>query len=151
MKKRSYRKRKLSEDVDREDESEDVRKVLEETRELQKFRDRPKGVSAAGLALGKKVDREQENEADPFKITTGGLLDMKNMKDNKKNEEEQVTLEGTFASESRQRDEDTRMMKYIDEEMAKRKGVKQQTDEDPSGFEARKASLYALPENLKVI
>jgi hypothetical protein len=44
MKKRSYRKRKLSEDVDREDESEDVRKVLEETRELQKFRDRPKGV-----------------------------------------------------------------------------------------------------------
>jgi hypothetical protein len=124
--------------------------------------------SAAGLALGKKVDREQENEADPFKITTGGLLDMKNMKDNKKlsspylsdswnyctynrNEEEQVTLEGTFASESRQRDEDTRMMKYIDEEMAKRKGVKQQTDEDPSGFEARKASLYALPENLKVI
>lgn len=61
-----------------------------------------------------------------------------------RSEEEEVSLEGTFASETRQRDEDTRMlefypwvtwwieneqvccrMQYIDEEMAKRKGVEQ--------------------------
>ncbi|XP_062515410.1 splicing factor C9orf78 homolog [Corticium candelabrum] len=147
--KRTYRKRKLSDDAD-EDAVEGVSKVLEETRELQKFRERSKGVSAAGLAFGKKIDREQETETDPFKITTGGLIDMKNIRDSKKGDEEEVSLEGTFASETHQRDEDTRMMQYIDEEMAKRKGIKQDSGEPQSAFEARKAALYTLPENLKV-
>jgi hypothetical protein len=38
----------------------DFRSKLEETKELQKLRKRPHGVSVVGLALGKKVTMEEE-------------------------------------------------------------------------------------------
>eukprot|EP00118_Oscarella_pearsei_P028352 m.1954 g.1954 ORF g.1954 m.1954 type:complete len:298 (+) comp8092_c0_seq2:155-1048(+) len=151
--KRNYRKRRHYSDSEGEEEAGDVRQTLEETKEVQKFRQRPKGVSAAGLAWGKKCSREEEmQETDPFKLKTGGLVKLSKTKEKEEEEEDMgISLKETFASETRHREEDKRMMQYIDDQMAKKKGDRQESDKDLNYFEAKKAALYSLPEPLRAI
>ncbi len=71
--------RKSSDSDDEEDKSEVNKAALEETIELQKLRKRAHGVNAATLASGKKVTKVDElvhNDPDPFKLKTGGLLNL---------------------------------------------------------------------------
>jgi hypothetical protein len=66
-KRRQYRRREASDeeteaDDDHEKPAEEdgtVSKVLDEMREMQKYRKRPAGVSAVGLAFGKKFTEEE--------------------------------------------------------------------------------------------
>jgi len=91
--KKNFRKARNEEDSDEDDseakkaknEEEDLNlSKLEETRELQKLRQRTSGLSHVTLAVGKKVSRVEEevgvDAQDPFKLKTGGLLDLKKAK-----------------------------------------------------------------------
>ncbi|XP_077986571.1 splicing factor C9orf78-like [Glandiceps talaboti] len=156
-KRKQFRRRQESSDSEEEDAAtEDVRAVLLETKEAQKFRKRQVGVSALGLAYGQKISKAEElTTNDPFKLKTGGLIDMKKVKDRNRDRSEEdqdrdvVDMGSTFAAETNRRDEDADMMKYIEEQMAKKKGqalekeleTKHKTGED---------LLYELPDRLRV-
>ncbi|XP_067662351.1 splicing factor C9orf78 homolog [Haliotis asinina] len=148
---RNVRKRRHSSDSDNSDkEREDVISKLDDIKELQKMRGRQNGVSAASLALGKKIEKTEEVEdADPFKMKTGGFIDMKSLKKVPVTGEAAEAIGTAFAAETNRRDEDTEMLKYVEDELAKRKGraVKSESKEDKNRAED---SLYQLPEHLKV-
>ncbi|XP_006816484.1 procollagen galactosyltransferase 2-like, partial [Saccoglossus kowalevskii] len=114
----------------------DIVAILEETKEAQKFRKRQSGN-------------------DPFKLETGGLVDMKQIKDRNRDRSEEdtdrdvVDMGSTFAAETNRRDEDADMMKYIEEQMAKRKG-KAMTKEEERRLKSAEDLLYELPARLQV-
>lgn len=131
---------------------------IEEMKEIQKLRERSKGVSIAGLAAGRKLALEEEIlTRDPFKISSGGLINMQNLKAGKPKpsvDDAYDTSIGTqFSAETNKRDEDEEMMKYIEEELKKRKG--QDSEEDVNSADNNKymtpeeAALFSLPFHLR--
>uniref|UniRef100_A0A1I8NQ27 Telomere length and silencing protein 1 homolog n=1 Tax=Stomoxys calcitrans TaxID=35570 RepID=A0A1I8NQ27_STOCA len=134
---------------------------LAEIKERQKLRERPHGVSVVGLALGKKLAPEEEiTIKDPFNVKTGGLVNMHALKSGSMKEAEDdaydVGIGTKFSAETNKRDEDEEMMKYIEQELQKRKGLsQQQTAENETMADAQKyltpeeAALYALPDHLR--
>lgn len=122
-KRKNIRKRRAS---DSDDEDEILHEKLEETKELQKLRERPNGVNVVALATGQKVSLEEELTCkDPFKVKAGGLVNMQAIKSNKiktVNDAYDTGIGTQFSAETNKRDEDEEMMKYIDEEISKRKG-----------------------------
>lgn len=137
MSRRNYRKRRVAEDEDDANEQVSTTDLLEERKEIQKFRKRPKGVSAVGLALGKELPPEESAVNDPFKMKTGGLIQMNDLiQDRDRDRDDEgtgmsVNIGANFAAETNRRDEDTMMLKYIEEEMTKRKGSDQDDKDDP--------------------
>ena len=85
-KRKNFRQRRGSDEEDRsgdkrEGEEEDFdREALIETMEKQKLRQRSAGISNITLAVGRKVSKAEEMAAkdaeDPFKIKSGGLVDL---------------------------------------------------------------------------
>ena len=138
-----------------EDDSEVNQDALEETIELQKLRKRSHGVNAATLASGKKVSKVDEmvnNDPDPFKLKTGGLLTLDKAKQAVKEQEAEETEIGTqFSKETRVRDEDEEMRKFIEVEMEKRRG--KNTNEDDANkikyLSPEEQALLSLPEHLR--
>ena len=129
MSKRNYRKRRQVEEDEETNgtKEETVLDSLEERKELQKLRKRQKGVSAAGLAMGEEATPRQETEGDPFRGKTGGLWDMDVIKDRERDregeeKERSISLGSSFAVETNRRDEDTHMLRYIEDEMKRRRG-----------------------------
>nr|CAG4652227.1 EOG090X0F7F [Triops cancriformis] len=167
IKRKNLRKRKLSDEDTTEEErkpdelpeeSEDLLAKLEETKERQKLRQKPHGVNVISLALGKKVTVEEEILVrDPFKANTGGMVDMKALKSGKmkQNDDTYDTGIGTqFSAETNTRDEDAEMMKYIDQELAKKKGQNKdkEKEEEENGkkyLSPEEAALQAVPEFLR--
>ncbi|XP_050399255.1 splicing factor C9orf78 homolog [Patella vulgata] len=150
------RKRRHSSDSDEDSEKEEEAITkLEEIRELQKCRGRQKGVSAASLALGKKIPKTVESDTcDPFKMKTGGFVDMKALKSKPLKVDAEVTeaIGTAFAAETNRRDEDAEMVKYVEEELAKRKGRSAQ-EENGGGIlptEENDDQLYNLPDYLQI-
>lgn len=125
IKKRSLRQRIKLEDDESEDEEQILAK-LEEAKELQKLRERPNGVSVIALATGQKISVEEEITCkDPFKVKAGGMVNMQALKSGKVKQVDDAydTGIGTqFSAETNKRDEDEEMMKYIEDQLAKRKG-----------------------------
>ncbi|RVE51168.1 hypothetical protein evm_004133 [Chilo suppressalis] len=120
-------KRNLRQRV-KEEESDDEEHILaklEETKELQKLRERPNGVSVIALASGEKTSIEDEVTCkDTFKVKSGGMVNMQALKSGKVKQVDDAydTGRGTqFSAETNKRDEDEEMMKYIEEQLAKRK------------------------------
>ncbi|EDW72642.1 uncharacterized protein Dwil_GK17111 [Drosophila willistoni] len=153
---KNLRQRKNSDDDDKEEQL-----TLDEIKERQRLRQRPNGVSLVGLALGKKIAPEEELAIkDPFNVKTGGLVNMQTLKSGKMKEADDaydVGIGTQFSAETNKRDEDEEMMKYIEQELQKRKGGA--TDADTGGdnddSDAHKyltpedAALYALPDHLR--
>lgn len=136
MSRRNYRKRRVTEDEDDQNEEDSTTDLLEERKEIQKFRKRPKGVSAVGLALGKELPPEESVVNDPFKLKTGGLVQVNDLiqdRDRDRDDEGMgmsVNIGANFAAETNRRDEDTMMLKYIEEEMTRRKGADKNNKDD---------------------
>nr|XP_054770191.1 splicing factor C9orf78 homolog [Lytechinus pictus] len=161
-KKRNIRQRKTSSDSEDDGESnKDIRSILEETKEAQKFRERPHGVSATALLTGKKMTKVEEmNDDDPFNLKAGGMLNMKDIKDRNRDRSDEAydrdvaNMGSTFAVETNQRDEDAEMMKYIEIEMNKKKGLDLDKESDPTTegpkHKTPEDKLYELPDHLKV-
>ncbi|XP_057290470.1 splicing factor C9orf78 homolog [Hydractinia symbiolongicarpus] len=144
-KKRNYRRKQAVHDDEDEEEADIVLTSIEERKELQKFRSRPKGVSAESLLVGKKVEIVPETKHDdPFKLKSGGGLTEMSV-----SKERDLTSIGTnFSSETNQRDEDVELLKYIEEGLRKKKG--EQTDTDEERALTKEDLLYQLPDNINV-
>ncbi|XP_014210083.1 telomere length and silencing protein 1 homolog [Copidosoma floridanum] len=156
---KALRKRKTS-SSDENSGSEDNfnRFQLEELRTVQKLRERPKGVNIVGLALGEAatpIDRIVDS--DPFKVKAGGMVNMAALKNSKiKQDDAYDTGIGTqFNAETNKRDEDDEMVKYIEEELQKRKNKNSINREDDANknkmlyCSPEEAALQAVPEHLR--
>ncbi|GLV42784.1 uncharacterized protein CBL_03524 [Carabus blaptoides fortunei] len=129
-------------------------------KDRQKLRRRPNGVSIVGLALGTKVSVEDEASKDPYKIKSGGMIDMSSLKSGKikRVDDAYDTGIGTqFSVETNKRDEDEEMMKYIEEQLSRRKG-KEKIEVEPEPdtkelkskyFTPEEAALQAVPKHLR--
>ncbi|KAM9324316.1 splicing factor C9orf78 homolog [Gastrophryne carolinensis] len=152
---KNFRRRKASSSEDEEEEGDvttQVRMKLEEAKEIQNLRRRPNGVSATALLVGETLTEEAILADDPFKIKTGGMVDMKKLKERGKDrlgEEEDLNLGTSFSAETNRRDEDADMMKYIETELKKRKGIieKEEKKDKPKSAED---CLYELPDSINV-
>ncbi|CAH2315973.1 Hypothetical predicted protein [Pelobates cultripes] len=152
---RSFRRRKDSSSEEEEDEeiTKEVRMKLEEAKEVQNLRRRQNGVSAVALLVGEKLPEEATLADDPFKIKTGGMVDMKKIKDRGKEkigDEEDLNLGTSFSAETNRRDEDADMMKYIETELKKRKGIVENEEKKVKAKSAEDC-LYELPESINVL
>lgn len=122
------KKKNLRQRIKDEDESDDEELILsklEEAKEIQKLRERPNGVSVVALATGQATISEEITCKDPFSVKSGGMINMQALKSGKVKQVEDAydTGIGTqFSAETNKRDEDEEMMKYIEEQLAKRKG-----------------------------
>jgi len=134
------------------------RLTLDEIKERQRLRQRPNGVSLVGLALGKKIAPEEELAIkDPFNVKTGGLVNMQQLKSGKMKEADDaydVGIGTQFSAETNKRDEDEEMMKYIEQELQKRKGGGTEAAAEDDGdvnkyLTPEDAALYALPDHLR--
>lgn len=154
---KNIRKRIKSEDGDKPDE--EILSKLEETKEKQKLRSKPKGVNILTLAVGKRITVEEEvANKDPFNAKCGGMVNMQALKSGKMKPVDDAydTGIGTqFSAETNKRDEDEEMMKYIEEQLSKKKGVAKDnttdvTDVEPSHkyLSPEEAALLSLPAHL---
>ncbi|KAJ8924990.1 hypothetical protein NQ315_001155 [Exocentrus adspersus] len=147
-KRKHLRQRIKTEESDDDDTLEQTSSKLNEMKELQKLRERPNGVSLMGLALGTKVALEDEIVAkDPFNVKVGGMINMQALKSGKMKQVDDAydTGIGTqFSVETNKRDEDEEMMKFIEEELSKRKGTVDTTEAPETT--TSKSSTYLSPE-----
>ncbi|XP_037781747.1 telomere length and silencing protein 1 homolog isoform X1 [Penaeus monodon] len=155
VKGKSFRRRRDSDDEEEPGpgEEESLLAKLEESKEMRKFRRRQGGISAEGLLVGEKVEKKEGPDDDPFKTKTGGMLDLNQVKNAKKSDDAYDTGIGTsFSAETNRRDEDAEMQKYIEENLAKRKGLTsvEKQDETPRHLTLEEAALHAVPDILRV-
>ena len=148
------RKRPMRQKVDSDDEEDFNKDAMEETLEIQKLRKRSHGVNAVTLASGKKltkVDELVQSEPDPFKLKSGGLLTIDKARQAANHEKEAEDNIGTqFSKETRVRDEDEEMRKFIEIEMKKRRGNDQEHDDLSNKYMSpEEKALMSLPEHLK--
>ena len=151
------RKKPMRQKAASDDEEDFNKDALEETIELQKLRKRSHGVNVVTLASGKKVTKVDElvnSDPDPFKLKSGGLLTIEKAKQAAKVEKEAedgIDNIGTqFSKETRVRDEDEEMRKFIEIEMKKRRGNNQDQEETGDKFlTPEDKALMSLPEHLK--
>ncbi|EFA00334.1 splicing factor C9orf78 [Tribolium castaneum] len=155
---KQLRQRRPSDGSDREEDLEEVSTKLEEMKELQNLRKRPHGVNALGLALGTKITIEDECiSKDPFKVKSGGMVNMQALKSGKVKQVDDAydTGIGTqFSVETNKRDEDEEMMKFIEEELSKKKRKvepqEQAEAENKSAYTSpEEAALRAVPDHLR--
>ncbi|KAI1301404.1 hypothetical protein HDE_02897 [Halotydeus destructor] len=107
-------RRKRDEEQDDEETAEQLEKI-ENIREIQKLKRKVnKGIDAAELLNG--VREEKPKLVKEEKKSGGGLTDAKSIKND-------LDLGNTFSVETNRRDEDADMMKFIEQELAKKKGV----------------------------
>lgn len=155
------------------------RSILEETKEKQKLREKPKGISIAELAIGKKVSVEEEitavrsvsdaiawhnNQSSTFKILqkdvfnskSGGMVNMQAVKSGQfkqNNDDAYDTGIGTqFSAETNKRDEDEEMMKYIEDQLQAKAGAGggANVEEDARKYlTPEEAALFSIPEHLR--
>jgi len=152
------RNRKINSDDSDSDEEKDasVREKVEEMKIIQKLRERPNGVNIAELALGQKVTNDVM-ASDPFNVKSGGMVNMTALKNTKiKQDDAYDTGIGTqFNAETNKRDEDEEMLKYIEEELSKRKNKNSEAGDSSGAGDGlsycspEEAALQAVPEHLR--
>lgn len=157
-KRKPMRQREVEPDNESNDEAEVDLSKLEEMKTVQKLRKRPNGVSIVSLAIGEKVSVEEEDLiSDPFKVKSGGMVNMKALKSGSVKQSDDaydVGIGTQFSAETNKRDEDEEMMKYIEEQLAKKKcktkDEKEEGQDDSSKYlSPEEAALQAVPEHLR--
>ncbi|XP_057334977.1 splicing factor C9orf78 [Microplitis mediator] len=151
------RTRKVYSSDSDDDKNYSVMSKIEETKIIQKLREKPNGVDVRGLALGDRVTGDGVgNSSDPFKVKSGGMVSLSNLKNLKAKDDAYDTGIGTqFNAETNKRDEDEEMVKYIEEQLTKRKNnlsnnPDNQLDSDKNNYcSPEEAALQAVPEHLR--
>lgn len=150
------RKRQSSDDESNEHEEVSIREKVEEMKIIQKLRERPSGVNIVGLALGEKVVPDIMT-SDPFNVKSGGMVNMSALKNTKlkQNDAYETGIGTQFNAETNKRDEDEEMVKYIEEQLSKRKSKNKDeadssTNNDKGSYcSPEEAALQAVPEHLR--
>lgn len=157
VKRRQVRKRRSSSDEETESEQADVDKKeeisvsVDEIKEMQAMRKRTKGISAEDLISTKQFKEQKKVEADPFKIKTGGYVDMKSIKKSSLTAQDLEAIGTSFAAETNRRDEDAEMIKYVEHELNKRKGHDSDEQKSPTKMKKAEDCLFELPEHLRAL
>ncbi|XKL61413.1 hypothetical protein PGB90_008470 [Kerria lacca] len=159
LKNKTLRKPVMSESSS-ESEEENVLEKIEEMKIIQKLRDRPHGINLMTLLPENKDIEDEIPVRDRFKVKTGGLIDMNSIKEGVSNVDDAYdTGIGTqFSAETNKRDEDDEMMKYIEDQLKKRKKKFANNNEFNSEthnkgvnyFSPEEAALQALPNHLRI-
>lgn len=79
------------------------------------------------------------------------MVDMKALKKKPLTDEDMESIGTAFAAETNRRDEDTEMLKYVEVELARRKGRHKSEEEINNKTKTKEDMLFELPENLKVL
>ena len=153
---KNIRKIQVVESVDEGEDTSEIHRKLEESRKLQTLRSRPKGINATALAFGElSVPLEQNGPSDVFKLSSGGLVELGDLPGEFGEETDDISkkISNNFAAETKQRDEDVNMIKYIDKEMSKRLGNCEKDSAKQelvgSAYENKLKELYAIPDSLQ--
>lgn len=150
--KRSFRGRKESSSDEEESEEEaDVNSVVTEMKVMQKLRKRQHGVNIEDLAVGQVQAKQEKEKTDPLKLATGGYVDIKTLRKEIASVEDIEQIGTSFAAETNRRDEDADMLKYVETELAKRKGIDNSPEEEGKDKKDKHATdfLYELPDHIK--
>lgn len=145
VKKKQIRKRNIEEEE--EEGEEEQNDVLYNLKECQKLRKKQSGVNIVNLSNPDEKKEEKVVELDPFKIKTGGFVDMKKLNKSKITMEDLEHIGTSFAAETNCRDEDADMLNYVEKELARRKGISD-TDSQKHKIRTSEDILFELPEHL---
>lgn len=159
-KKKTLRK-PTKEETDIDDVDEDLLDKIEEMKTIQKLRSKHNGIEITALLSESPSNNEEVPVRNKLIVKTGGLVDMSTIKDsvNRVDDAYDTGIGTQFSAETNKRDEDDEMMKYIEEQLLKRKGkfaqVKDSNSECTNSkrteyFSPEEAALQALPEHLRV-
>ncbi|GMH24461.1 hypothetical protein Nepgr_026304 [Nepenthes gracilis] len=133
---KNFRKRRIEETTVQENGSEDEeerRLVLEEVKLLQKQRERKSGIPANPVSLSSGVIAKLSDKAEGD------------------GEKEELVLQDTFAQETAVMVEDPNMLKYVDQELAKKRGKNViARDQAENDLKSAEDELYNIPDHLKV-
>ncbi|XP_070043525.1 protein COP1 SUPPRESSOR 2 isoform X1 [Nicotiana tomentosiformis] len=158
MKRRNFRKRSIADDGEEDsatknndvsDDEQERRLALEEVKFLQKQRERKLGIpavssSTAQVAAGGSGGGASNNSA-------GGLVRKVNDKGEGDVEKDELVLQDTFAQETAVLEEDPNMVRYIEQELAKKRGKNvDAADQVENEVKRAEDELYKIPEHLKV-
>ncbi|XP_023017863.2 splicing factor C9orf78 [Leptinotarsa decemlineata] len=158
-KKRKQLRQRIKTDESDDETVEQVSSILTEMKEIQKLRGRPNGISIAGLALGSKADPEDSIPTkDVYNVNVGGMINMQALKSGQLQQVDDAydTGIGTqFSVETNKRDEDEDMMRFIEEELSKRKGKEklnkngEVVDKEPKYITPEESALQSVPTHLR--
>ncbi|KAK4372381.1 hypothetical protein RND71_007765 [Anisodus tanguticus] len=159
MKKRNFRKRSIVDDGEEDsstkhnngsDDEQERRLALEEVKFLQKQRERKLGVPAISSTTS-QVTAGGGGGGGASNSNAGGLVRKVNDKGEGDGEKDELVLQDTFAQETAVMEEDPNMLRYVEQELAKKRG-KNVDVADQAENEVKRAEdeLYKIPEHLKV-
>ncbi|XP_010250230.1 PREDICTED: uncharacterized protein C9orf78 homolog [Nelumbo nucifera] len=134
MREKNFRKRNLEEEESVELEDEEERRLtLEEVKFLQKQRERKSGIPAIP------------------NIQKVGIVPKSSEKNEGDGEKDELVLQDTFAQETAVMVEDPNMLKYVEQELAKKRGKKiDATNQAENDLKRAEDELYIIPDHLKV-
>lgn len=142
MKAKNFRKRSLEADDENEDNEESLGLALEEVKFLQRQREKKSGIPALPIAQRDNSSPSGLNRTTVKIDKGGGEGDV---------EKDDLVLQDTFAQETAVMVEDPNMLRYVEQELAKKRGknvdMQNQVENDVKHAEDE---LYKIPENLKV-
>ncbi|KQK21529.1 hypothetical protein BRADI_1g61360v3 [Brachypodium distachyon] len=138
---KNFRKRNLEPDTADHSDDEDVRRVaLEEIKYMQKLRERKLGIPAASVATGAAATTTDGSSA---RGRGGGGAAAASETD-----KEDLVLQDTFAQETAVTIEDPNMLRYVENELLKKRGKTIEVNDKDEKDDVDE--LYVVPDHLKV-
>lgn len=146
MKSKNFRKRSLEVEDEDPDHEKRLALALEEVKYLQKQREKKSGIPALPIPAPSVASSGVASNS-----SAGGLVHKVNDKSEGDGEKDDLVLQDTFAQETAVMVEDPNMLRYVEQELAKKKGNNVDL-ENPAENEIKRAEdeLYDIPEHLKV-
>ncbi|KAH0784340.1 hypothetical protein KY290_003938 [Solanum tuberosum] len=155
MKRRNFRKRSRVDDGEDDsstkdnngsDDEQERRLALEEVKFLQKQRERKLGVPAVSSTTSQVAAGGGGSNS-----SAGGLVRKVNDKGEGDGENDELVLQDTFAQETAVMEEDPNMLRYVEQELAKKRGKNVDVaDQVENEVKRAEDELYKIPEHLKV-
>ncbi|KAK9993513.1 hypothetical protein SO802_023216 [Lithocarpus litseifolius] len=171
QKKKNFRKRSSiqEEEVEGEenpvksDDEQERRMALEEVKFLQKQRERKSGIPAISSTSNNVTSSSSQTTTSGGAVIGFGLgfskvgnnrnsvNDANNKNDATDAEKEDLVLQDNFAQETAVMVEDPNMVKYVEQELAKKRGrTIESTDQVENELKRAEDELYKIPDHLKV-
>ncbi|KAM6541338.1 hypothetical protein CsatB_005785 [Cannabis sativa] len=158
QKKKNFRKRCVSPEpeTDEGQDEQERRMALEEVKFLQKQRQRKSGIPAVvggesafdiKNGISKKAVDDTQSHRHQYQSNSKAPADPSDVDKDK----DDLVLQDTFAQETAVMVEDPNMLKYVEQELAKKRGkTMDATDQIENDLKNAEDELYKIPDHLKV-